>query len=368
MKKTLILLLFSSIIYSQNTQKDKIGDILKNFLNNSKNRLQVEYNIQRIDTFTTGNVWNNNGYALIERSSQDSLFGLHFSGERFDISQQSIYDGKNEFWINKKDKTFRISKPGQGFLGSPGGQMVCNELFFPDSIYKNVALIEETKSSYVVKYQFDDLTEYNIKERQKVFEIEKNSFLPTSVTYSYRMLDKKGVHKYILSNIKVNSFVNSSIDKIKTELSEYKLEQETTPNTSSNLLNNEAPRFKLPELFDRSKYWELPKGKVTLLDFWEVWCGPCIKSLPEIEKLSQKYSGSLEIIGITTNDLESAMNLVNLKGLTFKNLVGDKNVLKDYSVNSIPRYILIDKNGFVHKEYYGFNPQIENDISKLLKE
>lgn len=246
--------------------------------------------------------------------------------------------------------------------------MICSELFFPDSIYKSASLLEETKNAYIVEYQFKDMTEYNVNERRKVVELDKKNYFPLSVTTSYRMLDKKGVHKFIFSSVKLNSFVSSSVDKLKTQLAEYTMEKETVFNTSSNLLNKLAPKFRLQELLDESSYWELSADKLILLDFWEVWCGYCIKSLPELEKISRKFSGSIEIIGITTNDLESAKKLVKLKELTFKTLVGNENVLKDYSVNSFPRYILIDKKGIVKKEYYGFDSQIENDISTLLKE
>ncbi|MHB8872033.1 MAG: TlpA family protein disulfide reductase, partial [Candidatus Doudnabacteria bacterium] len=368
MKKIFFLFLFTRIVYPQNLQNNNITEILAKFVENSKKILSVEYNVQKIDTFTTGDVWNKEGYALIERSKQDRLFGLHFLGERFDISQQSIYDGKNAFDINKKAKTYQITKPGKGFLGSPGGQMICSELFFPDSIYKSASLLEETKNAYIVEYQFKDMTEYNVNERRKVVELDKKNYFPLSVTTSYRMLDKKGVHKFIFSSVKLNSFVSSSVDKLKTQLAEYTMEKETVFNTSSNLLNKLAPKFRLQELLDESSYWELSADKLILLDFWEVWCGYCIKSLPELEKISRKFSGSIEIIGITTNDLESAKKLVKLKELTFKTLVGNENVLKDYSVNSFPRYILIDKKGIVKKEYYGFDSQIENDISTLLKE
>jgi thiol-disulfide isomerase/thioredoxin len=368
MKKLIILLLLTCSAYSQNISNYKIEDILRNIRAESNKLLQAEYNIQRIDTFTTGKVWNHNGYALIERSKKDSLFGLYFIGERFDINEQSIYDGRNEFWINKINKTYQIHKPGKGFLGSPGGQMVCNELFFPDSIYKSVDIIKENKSSYIIKYNFDDITDYNITNRIKICEIDKNSFLPIAVSYSYRMLDKKGVHQYLLSNIKVNDLVQHSIDNMKTELSEYKYETEARMDTSKTLVNKEAPIFKLPELFNTAKYYELVKGKFILLDFWEVWCGPCIKSFPEVEKIYKKFSNDLEVIGITTSEIESAKKMVKLKELTYKNLLGSENIFKEYAVVGVPRYVLIDKKGIIRNEYLGFDPQIENDISKLIKE
>jgi thiol-disulfide isomerase/thioredoxin len=43
------------------------------------------------------------------------------------------------------------------------------------------------------------------------------------------------------------------------------------------------------------------KNKVVLLDFWAVWCGPCIKTFPHLRELHAKYHDKgLEIVGVTS--------------------------------------------------------------------
>ncbi len=103
------------------------------------------------------------------------------------------------------------------------------------------------------------------------------------------------------------------------------------------------------------------------MDFWEVWCGPCIKTLPEVQKLSEKYSGKVDIIGIVCDDVVNARKLVDELKIKIRNIIGNQEVLKKYEVSNLPTYIFIDQDGIVQRIYNGFlADQIEKDFTEFL--
>lgn len=49
-------------------------------------------------------------------------------------------------------------------------------------------------------------------------------------------------------------------------------------------------------------------GRYVLLDFWASWCSPCIREIPNLRRVSERYpSDRLAVIGIATQDKEQAV-------------------------------------------------------------
>ena len=124
--------------------------------------------------------------------------------------------------------------------------------------------------------------------------------------------------------------------------------------------------MELSDLFDKNTIIKVNNNKLTLIDFWEVWCSPCIASFPKVESLKNKFESELNVFGIVSEDYENAIKMVEKKGTTFQNLIGNNELEKEFGVNSWPRYFLVDKNGIVQKEYFGFSEQIEKDIKEFI--
>lgn len=114
------------------------------------------------------------------------------------------------------------------------------------------------------------------------------------------------------------------------------------------------------------------KGKIVLVDFWASWCGPCIKTLPEMIKIYQKYKNKgFEIVGVSLDNEKTAWeNATKKHQITwpqFSNLQGwTDEAAQAYGINSIPATFLIGKDGIIIEK----NPEVktlELKLEELLK-
>jgi thiol-disulfide isomerase/thioredoxin len=160
------------------------------------------------------------------------------------------------------------------------------------------------------------------------------------------------------------------------------------------LEGKEAPAFK-PEFAlngEKAKLEDL-KGKVVLVDFWAVWCGPCRAVFPELTKLHKEYGKKgLEVVGLTTyykkydfkdgklakaekeltNQEEQEMldKFVKHFKLPYRIQTVERGDFNKYKIEGIPSAVLIDKKGVVRMTKVGSqkDPALEKMIAKLLEE
>ena len=88
------------------------------------------------------------------------------------------------------------------------------------------------------------------------------------------------------------------------------------------------------------------RGKVVVLDFWAVWCTPCVAAIPYYNELSHKYDGKVQIIGITDDPKSKIENFLSKKKIDY--WIGidfNGKTFKNYAVEYRPTVVLINKKG-----------------------
>lgn len=89
----------------------------------------------------------------------------------------------------------------------------------------------------------------------------------------------------------------------------------------------------------------LESEKITIVDFWAPWCGPCKMFIPIFEKAESKYE--------------------NIKFCKFNVDLDEEDISREYGIMSIPS-ILIFKDGKEIKRHIGF--MNETELEEFLEE
>ena len=97
-------------------------------------------------------------------------------------------------------------------------------------------------------------------------------------------------------------------------------------------------------------------GKVTYIDFWATWCGPCCMEIPYLENLVRQYAGNDSIrfvsISIDTNVDAWKKKIENDKPEWAQYIIPEPSKSEGvnyYNITAIPRFMIFDKKGLLYQ-------------------
>ncbi len=95
------------------------------------------------------------------------------------------------------------------------------------------------------------------------------------------------------------------------------------------------------------------RGKVVLLDFWAVWCGPCLGEIPRIKAVYEKYHAEgFDVIGVSLDEDAAVLReFIKEQEIPWRQILDGDGFggafAKRYGIRSIPAPFLIDRVGKV---------------------
>ena len=118
-------------------------------------------------------------------------------------------------------------------------------------------------------------------------------------------------------------------------------------------------------------------GELIILDFWTTWCKPCIRSIPKIIAVSEKYDESkVQFIGVNEDsprNQNKVKPMVNSLKIPYTVVMDTEQlVLSELMVSAFPTLIIMNREGEVLYTHVGFSNgdevALENKINELLSE
>jgi Thiol-disulfide isomerase and thioredoxins len=145
-----------------------------------------------------------------------------------------------------------------------------------------------------------------------------------------------------------------------------------------------SPEFKFVTLTGQQVVSSDLKGKIIVLDFWDTRCGPCRKSMPQIEKFYQQYKNDQRVMVYLVNagweKIEKAKGFADTKrsGFLFFSwgarydlpfaYDNGSSAMEKFNFESTPSTIIIDARFRVRVKHSGFIEEFDDFLTKHVEQ
>ncbi len=119
-----------------------------------------------------------------------------------------------------------------------------------------------------------------------------------------------------------------------------------------------APDFSLRALDGRVRTLADSRGKLLYLDFWATWCVPCVRAMPELQRLHERFAArGLDVLAVSIDEdgERKVKKFVASKKATYPVALdsGTPATWERYRVKAVPASFLIDGEGRIVRRWLG---------------
>ncbi len=111
-------------------------------------------------------------------------------------------------------------------------------------------------------------------------------------------------------------------------------------------------------------------AKLTLVNFWATWCGPCRQEMPELQAIQKEHAkDGLRVLGVVVQDEATGDDIVNAARdmkVDYTLVWGGPDVeVAWHGIGIVPTTYLVDPKGKIVRKYVGTNAE---EIAALKKD
>ncbi len=117
---------------------------------------------------------------------------------------------------------------------------------------------------------------------------------------------------------------------------------------------------------------ELLKVGPVVIDFWAIWCKPCVKAFPDLQEIFDSYRDcGLTLVAVSIDGPRTTSKVgafVRAKGNTFEVVLDpSQKVARKYHVTSVPRTVLVDVDGNITYAVTGYRPGNHGELVRAIE-
>jgi thiol-disulfide isomerase/thioredoxin len=131
-----------------------------------------------------------------------------------------------------------------------------------------------------------------------------------------------------------------------------------------------VPSFTLKTLDGGTVSSDTFRGKVTIINFWATWCGPCRAEIPDLIALQKKYPDALQVIGISEDEIPAAevKQFVEAHRMNYRVAMTTPQIEQLFpGISALPTSYIVDKDGKVVQRHQGMlNPALTEAETRVL--
>jgi peroxiredoxin len=174
-----------------------------------------------------------------------------------------------------------------------------------------------------------------------------------------------GIQQAILWQVFLPSLGRRQMAKI------YVAREQRLAETSVVRVGDQAPQFSLITA-DGDEFSAPQPGKITLINFFATWCGPCQAELPHLERIwaARKNDERFRLLVIGREETkESVQEHRDKHGFSFPIAPDpDRKVYSLFATESIPRTLVVSPEGRIVYSKAGFHEEDLKELNSVLEE
>lgn len=138
-------------------------------------------------------------------------------------------------------------------------------------------------------------------------------------------------------------------------------------------IGEKLPEFSLISSLGKPISLSSFKGKPLLIDFWGTWCAPCMRSIPELKRIHNKYRSRLFILSVAKekpNAEQKWRNIIAKNSMLWIQAVeftsSKDGIIELYNVTKFPTMLLANSDGFL-VDYIVYGESTEKKVDTFFK-